>query len=306
MLYKIQEGGLEEVAPDQWQHAEVLVISNEYAQRKAAFPDSWHSMSSSFFQALLNNKEIRFESHVDFDLICVPSFVVKSENPLDYPLYLLLDQKQVIILTHEKNQFEEYLKEMYSVKGELTPAYIVYYILESLIEHEEKRVEEMEQEVSDWEEKAIKDLDSDAYIREIIRFRKHLLVLKHFYEHLKRAIEYAADNENRLLEAKIVKRFKILEDRSVGMYEDIQVLREEVMQLKEGYQAQRDLEMNRTMRFLTVVTTIFMPLTLLAGWYGMNLQMPEYEQPWAYPILIVLSILIVLAGIWLCRKKKWF
>ena len=103
----------------------------------------------------------------------------------------------------------------------------------------------------------------------------------------------------------ILKRFAILEERSRSMIEDIQVLREEVIQLKEGYQAQRDLKMNRTMQFLTVVTTIFMPLTLLAGWYGMNFNMPEYDSPFGYPILIIISILLITAGILICKKKKW-
>ena len=113
------------------------------------------------------------------------------------------------------------------------------------------------------------------------------------------------ENENVLYSDMILKRFAILEERSRSMIEDIQVLREEVIQLKEGYQAQRDLKMNRTMQFLTVVTTIFMPLTLLAGWYGMNFNMPEYDSPFGYPILIIISILLITAGILICKKKKW-
>lgn len=306
MLYKIDGGGLQELPAEQWAKAQIVVVSNGYARRKTEYQGEWHGAGDNFWLDVLANKDIRFESHIDFDLICVPSFVVETDNPLEYPLYLMIDAKQLVIMTHDREKFQDYLQEMYSHKQDLNNGYIIYQILESLVEHEEKRVEEMEQEVGDWEDSESLKLDTNDYLHEISRFRKHLLLLKHFYEHLRRTIEYLADNDNGLFDERIIKRFTILENCSLSMLEDIQLLREEVMQLKEGYQAQQDLKMNKTMQFLTVVTTIFMPLTLLAGWYGMNLKMPEYEQPLAYPILIVLSLLIIGGGIWICKKKKWF
>ena len=60
------------------------------------------------------------------------------------------------------------------------------------------------------------------------------------------------------------------------------------------------------MTVLTIVTTIFMPLTLIAGWYGMNFKyMPELESGWGYPITIIVSILIVLGSLLFFKKKKW-
>lgn len=306
MLYKLIDGGLEQVEAERWTEAQIVVVSNEFAERKKAEQKEWHETTDEFWHDMLENKEIRFESHIDFDLICVPCFAVETEKPMEYPLYMLMDKKQLIILTYEREKFEEYLTGIYKQGRGLDIGHIVYYILESLVGHEEKRVEDMEQEVDEWEDREDIDFDSDDHIQEIVRFRKNLLQMKHFYEHLKRTIEYIADNENELFDERVVKRLTILENRSYSMVEDMQVLREEVMQLKEGYQAQRDLNMNKTMQFLTVVTTIFTPLTLLAGWYGMNFAMPEYEHPAAYPILIGLSLLLIIGGIWICKKKKWF
>ena len=60
------------------------------------------------------------------------------------------------------------------------------------------------------------------------------------------------------------------------------------------------------MTLLTVITSIFMPLTLIAGWYGMNFKyMPELDYKSAYPIVIGVSIAIVVVCLIFFKKKKW-
>ena len=60
------------------------------------------------------------------------------------------------------------------------------------------------------------------------------------------------------------------------------------------------------MSILTIITSIFMPLTLIAGWYGMNfVYMPELKEPYAYPVVIAVSILIVILSLVFFKIKKW-
>lgn len=67
------------------------------------------------------------------------------------------------------------------------------------------------------------------------------------------------------------------------------------------------IRQNDVMKMLTIVTTIFLPLTLIAGWYGMNFSyMPELKCPMAYPIVIAVSILIVILSLWTFKKKKYW
>ena len=60
------------------------------------------------------------------------------------------------------------------------------------------------------------------------------------------------------------------------------------------------------MKIFTVITTIFLPLTLVVGWYGMNVKMPEYDWTYGYLYVIIISIVLVLVSIYIIRKKKWF
>ena len=85
----------------------------------------------------------------------------------------------------------------------------------------------------------------------------------------------------------------------------VEMLREYVVQLRELYQSRIDMEQNRIMTLLTVVTTLFMPLTLIAGWYGMNfVNMPALSWKYGYPTVIVISILIIVLEVDLILGKR--
>ena len=79
------------------------------------------------------------------------------------------------------------------------------------------------------------------------------------------------------------------------------------MQLREFCQSKIDEKQNRNLAFLTIISSIFMPLTLIAGWYGMNFKyMPELDKVWAYPLVFVVSVMIVVVCIVFFKKNKWF
>lgn len=80
-------------------------------------------------------------------------------------------------------------------------------------------------------------------------------------------------------------------------------LLEYAQQVRDAYQAQVDARQNQNMEFLTVISTIFFPLTLITGWYGMNFEnMPELEN--GYPGVILLSIIVIIVCILFFKKKK--
>jgi magnesium transporter len=65
--------------------------------------------------------------------------------------------------------------------------------------------------------------------------------------------------------------------------------------------------MNEIMKVLTIISTIFIPLSFLAGLYGMNfIYMPEFSYPFAYPILIIVMVLIIVLMLYFFKRKKWF
>ena len=98
----------------------------------------------------------------------------------------------------------------------------------------------------------------------------------------------------------------MLTERVVRLRDIVLGQREYVMQLRDLMQSQLDVKQNRIMTVLTVVTSIFLPLTLIAGWYGMNFKyMPELEWRYSYPVVILLSVVIVVVCLIWFKRKKW-
>ena len=134
-------------------------------------------------------------------------------------------------------------------------------------------------------------------ILDIIKVRKDLLRVKRYYEQM----EFLTDE----LSA-VDPSFSFIDKKFDRLLEFVLHLQEYIEQVREAYQSQIDIEQNNIMKAFTVITSIFLPLSLIAGWYGMNLQMPEYKWVWGYPFVIGISLGVVCALLIVFKKKKWF
>ena len=140
----------------------------------------------------------------------------------------------------------------------------------------------------------------------IIALRRELLKVKRYYEQLGFIAGELAENKDDLFPPEAQKRFAYFQRRMERILLSITGLREYITQIREAYQAQMDIEQNNTMRLFTVITAIFLPLTLIVGWYGMNLKMPEFAWEHGYLFVIALSIVTLVLCILLFKRKKWF
>ena len=95
-------------------------------------------------------------------------------------------------------------------------------------------------------------------------------------------------------------------DHVIQLIDVVESYREMAVSLMEVYLSSVSNRLNEVMKVLTVMSTIFIPLTFLVGVYGMNFQyMPELHQPWAYPALWVAMLAIAATMVWLFRRRGW-
>ncbi|MBQ6527222.1 MAG: magnesium transporter CorA [Clostridia bacterium] len=182
----------------------------------------------------------------------------------------------------------------------------LYDFLESIIVSDLSLLEEREEQLSDMED-AILDGNLDGQMERIIDMRNDLLKLRLHYEQLMDFGQELEENENGFFKKGRLRYFELFTKRVMRLQDVASGVRDHTVQVRELYQSQQQEKQNHLMGVLTAVSTIFLPLTLIAGWYGMNFtNMPLIQVPWGYPLIIVVSVVVAVLSVWYFKKHDWF
>lgn len=137
----------------------------------------------------------------------------------------------------------------------------------------------------------------------IVPIRNELLTLQEYYDELRDLGRELEEDENDFFDKKMRKYFGVFSDRADRLMNKAAQLLEYAKQVKDDYQTSITAKQNKTMQFLTIISTIFMPLTLITSWYGMNFEnMPELQS--GYPFVIVLCLCVVVIMLLIFKFKK--
>ena len=218
----------------------------------------------------------------------------------------VLDEKG-IILVDGSGYAERLVREVSSTKKWRLPSLerFIYDLLETAIAGDLSMLEDIEKDLNRIEEDILRG-DLVSYPAEMNDIRGDLLDLRVHYEQLIDLGQELQENENDFFAEENLRYFHMFTERVIRLQTMVSGEREYVTQLRDLLQAQLEVRQNTIMTVLTVITSIFLPLTLIAGWYGMNFHhMPELSWKYGYPAVIVVSILIVAACLIWFKKKKW-
>ena len=182
----------------------------------------------------------------------------------------------------------------------------LYAFFEQLIARDLHRLEEIEERAEQLEDQVLAH-EMENFSAPMTALRKQTMAWFRYYSQLDDVACELRENENGFFTESETMLFRLFEDRVIRLREESQLLREYCGQIQSMFQSEIDIRQNRIMQILTIVTTIFLPLTLLTGWYGMNFKgMPELEWEYGYPVVAAVSVLIVVLSLWICKKKKFW
>lgn len=211
----------------------------------------------------------------------------------------------VVVIDDEDHHINQVFQSSsdYVLQKEASITRLVYYFLSDLLAADYQYLEELQNEI---EELETQEEDSMHFTNQLRQLNKELLLLQNYYENFMTIGEDLEMNHHHIFEDDDSRYFEIFTRRIERLSKNVEMLREILNQAHSAHQSREDYKLNKTMQFFTVVTTIFMPLTLIAGWYGMNFEnMPELKSIYGYPAVIVLSCIVVIGLIVLFKKKKF-
>ena len=211
-----------------------------------------------------------------------------------------------IIFVDENSYVEKVIEDIIQSisKQDYDLAKFMHDFLETMIKDDLMYLEQIEHKLSILEDEIIKS-DIEDFNEIIIKDKKEVLKFYHYYGQL---IEVGNTFvEKNIFEQQANSLFELYVNRVTRLQNETLLLREYTHQLQDLYESQINLHQNHIMKILTIVTTIFMPLTLITGWYGMNFKhMPELGLKYAYPMILGVFILIIIICLIIFKKKKFW
>ena len=295
-----------------------LEISDKEKIMESEFPfavilsySDWINEKSSFDMGIdiepFTEEILSSEAKINYDSI-TGTFSIPDRLDFEkeyFKFAFALDEKGIVFI--DDGDYVKNTIDKINSKKQRMPSLerFLYDFLNQIIKDDLRILKGYEYELDEME-LAILNEDSSLTSERVYEIRSNIRDLRNHYEELIDITQVFEANENKFFKEKNLRYFSIYLNRLDRLYETASSIRDYTMQIRDLYKMHLDIKQNNIMTILTVVTTIFMPLTLIVGWYGMNFKyMPELEFGWAYPMVFVVSLIILIGGIIYFKKKKW-
>ena len=227
---------------------------------------------------------------------------ISAEN---HEFSFALDE-QGIVFINDDGTAERIIEKIAATRKWRMPSLerFVYDFLEEIISEDINVLNSFDKKLDVLEDRILEKHD-DNVMEDLLEIRSDIMDLRTHYEQLIDLSQELEENENGFFSSKNLRYFRMFTERVMRLQDIVSSLREHTMQVRDLHQTMLEVKQNKMMNVLAVVSAIFMPLTLIVGWYGMNFKyMPELEVPIAYPIVIAVCVIIVVLSIIFFKKKK--
>jgi magnesium transporter len=183
--------------------------------------------------------------------------------------------------------------------------YLLYALLDLVVDHYFIVLDNFGEKLEDLETELLNNPDK-TILSKLHRLRRETLLLRRTVYPLREMIGRFEKLEEPLISNSIKIFIRDLYDHTVKVIENIEVLRDMTSGLLDLYMNTTSNKMNEIMKVLTIMTSIFIPLTFIAGVYGMNFtNMPELQHKYGYFVILGVMIVVVLGMLYFLKRKKW-
>ena len=183
--------------------------------------------------------------------------------------------------------------------------YLCYALIDNVVDQYFIVLDQMGDAIQEIEQKMMEEPTNEIR-SDIHRMKKQIILVRKSISPLREAIGQFSRSENDHIDKSTSIFIRDLYDHTIQIMEMVESYRDVLNGLQDLYISEISLRMNQVMQILTIITTIFVPLSFLVGLYGMNFEyMPELGYRYAYFVLLGVMFLIFMGALWYFRRKKW-
>jgi magnesium transporter len=184
--------------------------------------------------------------------------------------------------------------------------FLVYALIDAVVDSCFQILERMGESVEDLEIEVLAERPETDAMRRVHDLKRELLVLRRSIWPLREMMASFMRVESRMVEDSTKVYLRDVHDHTYQLIETVEILRDIASGMRDLYLSSVSQRTNEVMKVLTVMASIFIPLTFIAGVYGMNFaNMPELTHPWGYPASLLVMLLVAAGLLWYFRRKGW-
>ena len=245
----------------------------------------------------------------DYVYIVIRMFDKSSKDILSEQLSIILGKGFVLSFQEtEGDVFDSVRARIRSGKGRIRKEgadYLTYALIDAIVDDYFTVLEQVGEEIEMLEERLIAD-PSPNVLKELHHLKTDMIILRKSVWPLREVISSLEKGESKFVRASTKLYLRDVYDHTIHIIDSVETFRDMVSGMLDIYLSSVSNRLNEVMKFLTIITTIFIPLSFIAGVYGMNFQhMPELNVPEAYPAVLAIMAVIGLTMVIYFKRKKW-
>jgi len=233
----------------------------------------------------------------------------KTEQIITEQISVILTENYVISFQEmEGDVFNPIRDRIRGGKGRIRKMgtdYLTYSLIDAIVDNYFIILEKVGEKIEELEEEVISNPRPEI-VQTIHKLKREMLFLRKSVWPLREVINNLQKNESKLIKKTTIIFLRDIYDHTIQVMDTVETYRDMISGLLDIYMSSISNKMNEVMKVLTIFAAIFIPLTFIAGIYGMNFEyMPELSIPWAYPLVWAIFIGVGLTLFGYFKHKKW-
>ena len=253
----------------------------------------------------------KLDDHEDYLFIVLKMlYTEKNSKRIQHEQLSLILMPGVVISLQEfeEDVFDPVRERIRKAKGRIRTTgadYLMYALIDTIVDHYFHLFEGIGEQVEALQEEVITDPQPKT-LHQIQNLKREMIFLRKSVWPLREIISALVRGESGMVSEDVILYLRDVYDHTIQVIDTVETYRDMLSGMLDIYLSSVSNKMNEVMKVLTIIATIFIPLTFLAGIYGMNFKyMPELELKWSYPVLWIIMISVFGLMLIYFKRKKW-